>query len=347
MAKTPFISVMVLSYNYGHLLKRALDAIACQSFRDFELIFINNGSTDNSQDVYEAFVAEHPELNTRCVQITENKGPANGWNHGLDQAQGEYVMFHDADDWMEKTCLEELAKAAEETGVGRISVQYREVDPNGVKGRVWRVYPSANDRMISPMLQGSILKKSVIDGANIRIPVQCLSYDLYLSCMIAAYATTKPIALKKTLYNYYINPTSVLSITNKIQKQDRYQRYKKFDKPQLDIVKECIQHTDDPLLRERMAYFVMVCIYVSILYYYAILPPNEADEFYDLLKHDMKDSLGNYSKNHYLLPINNGYDFIAGFAVWVMVMSEKIGHNKWFIKLLGKMYKRKLNELDR
>ena len=46
--KTPFITVTVLCYNYGHLLPRALEAIAAQTFRDFDLVVINNGSTDNT-----------------------------------------------------------------------------------------------------------------------------------------------------------------------------------------------------------------------------------------------------------------------------------------------------------
>ena len=66
--KTPFITVTVLCYNYGHLLPRALEAIAAQTFRDFDLVVINNGSTDNTQQVFDDFAAEHPDLDARCVK---------------------------------------------------------------------------------------------------------------------------------------------------------------------------------------------------------------------------------------------------------------------------------------
>ena len=65
----PFITVMVLCYNYGHLLSRALEAIAVQQFRDFELLFIDNGSIDNSKEVFQAFCSAHPEVNARYMLV--------------------------------------------------------------------------------------------------------------------------------------------------------------------------------------------------------------------------------------------------------------------------------------
>ena len=89
--KTPFITVTVLCYNYGHLLPRALEAIAAQTFRDFDLVVINNGSTDNTQQVFDDFAAAHPDLDARCVKIEKNIGLPHGRNAGFDAADGEYV----------------------------------------------------------------------------------------------------------------------------------------------------------------------------------------------------------------------------------------------------------------
>ena len=63
----PFISVMILYYNYSHLLKRALDACAAQTFRDFEIVMINNGSTDITEDVYKGFCKTHQDISTLYV----------------------------------------------------------------------------------------------------------------------------------------------------------------------------------------------------------------------------------------------------------------------------------------
>lgn len=60
---------------------------------------INNGSTDNTEEVYREFCRENPEIRTTYVPVYPNQGPCHGWNMGLDHAHGKYVMLCDADDW--------------------------------------------------------------------------------------------------------------------------------------------------------------------------------------------------------------------------------------------------------
>ena len=67
MKTEPYISIVLVCYNYAHLLPRALEGIASQTFRDFELVFVNNGSTDNSLQLFEEFIAEHPDIAYQIV----------------------------------------------------------------------------------------------------------------------------------------------------------------------------------------------------------------------------------------------------------------------------------------
>ena len=62
MNHSPFITVMILCYNCSEFVSRALNAVAKQTFRDFELLFIDNGSTDNSIRIYERFIKKHKDF---------------------------------------------------------------------------------------------------------------------------------------------------------------------------------------------------------------------------------------------------------------------------------------------
>ncbi len=92
----PQISVIIPLYNKAEYVSRALDSILSQSFDDFELIVVDDGSTDGSPDV----VRGYQDRRLRLIQ-QENAGPGAARNRGVKEAQGTYVAFLDADDeWM-------------------------------------------------------------------------------------------------------------------------------------------------------------------------------------------------------------------------------------------------------
>lgn len=94
----PLFSVVIPVYNRAHLLARALDSVAAQTFRDFEVIVVDDGSSDNIAHV----VASRPGP-LRLLSI-ENRGPGGARNAGIEAATGEYVAFLDSDDqWLPLT----------------------------------------------------------------------------------------------------------------------------------------------------------------------------------------------------------------------------------------------------
>lgn len=98
MPAPPQVSVIIPAYNAAGCVRRAVDSVLGQSFRDFELLVVDDGSTDATR----AVLAEYGERLRLLAR--ENGGPAAARNHGLHQARGKYVAFLDADDhWkMEK-----------------------------------------------------------------------------------------------------------------------------------------------------------------------------------------------------------------------------------------------------
>ncbi len=101
----PKISIIVPVYKVERYLKKCLDSILVQTFSDFELILIDDGSPDNSGKICD----EYAKKDSRIVVIhKENQGAAMARNVGLDRARGEYIGFVDSDDWIEKDMYELL-----------------------------------------------------------------------------------------------------------------------------------------------------------------------------------------------------------------------------------------------
>ena len=100
MQKKPRFSIIVPVYNTEKYLKRCLDSISKQSFRDYEVIIVNDGSTDNSSNI----ISKYPYK----VINQENQGLSMARNNGVKASMGDYLIFLDSDDYIEKDLLKEI-----------------------------------------------------------------------------------------------------------------------------------------------------------------------------------------------------------------------------------------------
>ncbi len=101
----PKISVIMLTYNREHYIEQAINSILSQTFKDFEFIIVDNGSTDKSGEIAEKYA----DRDERIHVIHSKRGTiGSGRNIGLDVARGRYVTFVDDDDYVEKDFLEFL-----------------------------------------------------------------------------------------------------------------------------------------------------------------------------------------------------------------------------------------------
>ena len=103
----PRFSVIMPLYNKERYVKKAIESVIAQTYRDFELIIIDDGSTDNSLEVVKGLKIEDRRLKTLTQS---NSGVAVARNRGVAESHGEFVCFLDADDWWEPTFLEEMDK---------------------------------------------------------------------------------------------------------------------------------------------------------------------------------------------------------------------------------------------
>ena len=99
----PEVSIIVPVYNKGQYLQECIDSICKQSYQNFELILIDDGSTDNSGNICDKAADSDNRI---IVFHTENKGVGAARNLGINKAKGEYIMFVDADDMLDCRCLQ-------------------------------------------------------------------------------------------------------------------------------------------------------------------------------------------------------------------------------------------------
>ena len=113
----PGISVIVPVYKVEPYLRRCVDSILCQTFRDFELILVDDGSPDRCGEICEEYAAKHPFIH---VIHQENGGLSAARNSGIDWAMANsdsvFLAFVDSDDWVAPEYLEMLYRAVKDTG---------------------------------------------------------------------------------------------------------------------------------------------------------------------------------------------------------------------------------------
>jgi glycosyltransferase involved in cell wall biosynthesis len=94
--KTPKVSVLIPTFNYARFLPEAIESVLAQEFADYELLIVDDGSTDNTGEVAKSFAARDARI--QCTVHPRNIGMVNNWNYCLKQARGELVKFLFGDD---------------------------------------------------------------------------------------------------------------------------------------------------------------------------------------------------------------------------------------------------------
>ena len=104
----PKISVIIPVYNTEKYVEKCLESLAKQEMKDFEVIIVNDGSTDNSENVIKNYM-QSSKLNIKYLE-KENGGLASARNYGVEKASGKYISFFVSDDYLDKNLFSELEK---------------------------------------------------------------------------------------------------------------------------------------------------------------------------------------------------------------------------------------------
>lgn len=121
------VSIIIPVYNSENYIERCLTTIREQTYADFECICIDDGSTDRSPELIDSFILSDSRF---CCLSQTNGGPAQARNRGLDTAKGEYVVFIDSDDTIERSYIEKLVNGVSKTMADVCCCGYTEYEKN-------------------------------------------------------------------------------------------------------------------------------------------------------------------------------------------------------------------------
>ena len=209
--ENPKISIIVPAYNAECHIRTGIYSLLNQTFKDIEILCINDGSTDNTLEILKKL----QELDTRVkVFNQENKGPATARNVGLENACGEYIMFMDADDTYCPDMCEELLNVMENKNVDVVMCN------TNVFGANYGDWPfcfgegsfeiDCNIRQkINCWLWNKIYKAEIIKQNNIKFPDGHKSDDDYFTAVYFMLAK-KLYCLDKKLINHFRQENSIM-----------------------------------------------------------------------------------------------------------------------------------------
>lgn len=217
-------SIITPMYNSFSLMERYFDSLKNQTFKDFEVIIVDDSSTDDSFQQAKNYAAGS-ELNIKVLKTEKNAGPGIARNIGIDAAGGEWITFIDNDDWVEYTLLEEIDKVINQNNTNSVIYDYSITEGEN---------PSASGSMYCgeegpvPVTEcvkyvrnhtfGKFYKLASCKEAGIRFPELRRCEDVAF-VIRAIDACGSAYYLKKPLYYYYQRPTS-LSNNSKLDHQD-------------------------------------------------------------------------------------------------------------------------------
>lgn len=221
------ISIIVPIYNMERLMRKCIDSILAQTFTDFELLLINDGSKDASGQICDEYVARDNRVRT-FHKI--NGGLSDARNYGLARVKGMYVIFFDPDDWVDSTCLEELYEKALESDADVVMCDIFYNDK--YSQRYGSQKPSAlrNESILKDLIVGRVsgftvtklIRKECYTKYKVEFPVGIYGCeDQYAMCILFK-NNVKIAYIERAFYHYmyYGNNTLSRSYDENTLKQD-------------------------------------------------------------------------------------------------------------------------------
>lgn len=323
--ETPLISIFVLCYNSQQTLPRTLEAIKKQKSRNFELILVDNGSSDASFDIALGFKNNNQDIKTTILRMEKND-PQKAIEQAVNVARGTYLLKNDSDDWMEPDCIELLAQKALETNADIVAGLYQEVTPNGIRRK--RSFSKHPSRWTIVVEQGRIYKKELF----LLPPEQYnLFGDLYLTIQLNSMAK-KVVFVNKVIFNFFHHSASNFNA-------------KKYElDTNLDISKNIIATYAGAYAKETVLHEKNIICYAATkkTYEFIILgicnKTIKDEKNVSQFLHNLKAQFPTYRKNPAIKLTDNGYCFRARLSFYMVYLIDIF--NLWSLLIFYYSHKR-------
>lgn len=221
----PLLSIIVPVYDVENYLQKCIDSILAQTFTDFELILVDDGSPDNCPALCDAAAAKDARIR---VLHQKNGGLSAARNAGLDVARGEWIGFVDSDDYIAPEMYETLYKAVQSTGADLALCDYVKVDETGALCTQTHVAVPQKSLTGRELLQkaywttvqiacNKLYHRTIF--AQLRYPVGKLNEDFFVIPEICL-NTQKAVVVPDVLYYYVQRGDSIMGKSRTLRHYD-------------------------------------------------------------------------------------------------------------------------------
>ena len=231
----PKVSVIIPVYNVEKYLPACLNSILNQTLKDIEIICVNDGSTDNSLKVLNAYTEKYPDIR---VVSQPNQGLSAARNAGIEVASGDYLYFIDSDDFLHPQCLELVHGLAEKHHVPLVAFDLLADDGSKKfslrKAPTWDINDMNETVTSNPLkyLKKSKTKSRIWNSAclklfrrdlfdNLRFEPGIYFEDMVLTCKMLR-DKPKTVIIPNKMYYYRTNPNSIMRSNMQPKHMDSY-----------------------------------------------------------------------------------------------------------------------------
>lgn len=235
------LSVIVPVYNSEQTLNQCLQSIIMQSYKDIEIIIVDDGSKDNSRKIVYSFIEVYGDL-IKYIELPENSGIGNARNIGLSNAKGSFVTFVDADDWVDSdlynNAINKICKFNADIVIFGMKNEYENyissshrylykneniIDNYAALRLLCRTY--TNDIYISPIVNQKIYRKDLLNKTNINFDTHSYYYDDEFTFLLLLNKCSIVI-VNDGYYHYYQKTTSIMHTFSKRHISDKIYTFK-------------------------------------------------------------------------------------------------------------------------
>lgn len=223
---TPLISVIIPIYNVEKYLRRCLDSVVGQTFKDMEILCVDDESTDGSLVILEEFAAKDSRI--KIIQ-KENGGVSSARNAGMRVAKGEYIGFLDSDDWIDLDFYEKLYAAAKKYDADSACASIKRPHASG---RVRDKVIFDKEELLKTAVKkyrkhdiprfcyvwNKIYRRSELERQGLIFKEGVLFEDIYFTIRFL-YFSGSMVTVPGIIYHYWVNPNSITRTPN-----DKHQR---------------------------------------------------------------------------------------------------------------------------
>lgn len=198
------VSVIVPVFNVEKELDICLDSIVTQTYRNLEIIIINDGSTDSSDKICQTWLGRDSRI--IYIKNDNNNGPGSMRNLGISMANGTYIAFIDSDDWVDSTFIEKMYKKIRGNKADLVVCDYYEVQGNTKAYQNSNIEDCVRDDIFDKILFAGcnvwtkMVKKEIMKDNNILMPA--IPYEDFAVNDIILLSCARIVSVKEALYYY-------------------------------------------------------------------------------------------------------------------------------------------------